>query len=153
MAFKGHGKEAVQVLNASDGKHFRLPRVVVTEAEPKEIADRSLYARGLFAIPVDAQYNPFQMVGFRAGNGKPQVRDQTGAVRVEHSQCFPGVDLAAVGIGSGRVCARRPMQSVGLLTSQVWLPSGALTQRCERYARSQVHEQNASAHRQLPQLR
>ena len=43
------------------------------------------------------------------------------------------------------------MHSVGLLAGKIRLPGGALTQRHERQARSQVYEQNASAHRQLPQ--
>src|SRR5882757_3344044 len=73
MPLKGHGEKAVQVLNASHRKHFRLPRVVVAEAKPKEITDRGLYTWGLFTVPVDAQYDAFQMVGFRAGNGEPQV--------------------------------------------------------------------------------
>src|ERR1700761_9777007 len=84
VPLKGHGEETVQIFYASDGKHFRLPGVVVTETKSEEIADGSLYARGFFAVPVNTEHNPLQMVRLRAGDGEPQMGNQAGAIRVEH---------------------------------------------------------------------
>src|ERR1700689_3997628 len=99
MPLEGHGKEAVQILYAADRKHLRLPRVVVAEPQAEEIPDRSFHTRCLLAVPVDAQHDPYEMVGFRAVDGKPQVRDQAGTVGIEQREGYPGVNLTIISIG------------------------------------------------------
>src|ERR1700761_4393661 len=64
MLLEGHREKTIQIFYAAYRKHFRLPRIVVTQAKSKEVADRRLYTRRLLAIPVNAQHNSLQVIRF-----------------------------------------------------------------------------------------
>src|SRR6202044_3572664 len=50
-------EEAVEAVFAAHRQQFRLPGVVVSQAQPEEVADRCFHTGCGLAIPIDAQAN------------------------------------------------------------------------------------------------
>src|ERR1700722_10212040 len=73
MALEGHGKKAVEAVLASHRKQLRLPGVVVSQAQSKEITNRCLHTGRGLPIPIDAQHYALQMGGLGASDRKPAV--------------------------------------------------------------------------------
>ena len=101
----GHGEKRVQAHITADGKQLRLPRIVVSQTQAEEIANRRFHTRGGLAIPIDAQHDTFQVVGLIARDGKPEVRNLAGPIGVEHGEGCAGLNSTRIRIGAGWVGA------------------------------------------------
>ena len=122
VLLKGHGKKRVQGAIVRDGKKLGFPDVIVTKAQPEEIAQGSLGTREAFAIPVHAQNQFLQMIRLRIVECEPDVREHAWAVHVENGERRPGLDGAKIGVAARGVSARNSLEHIGLWLREVCLP-------------------------------
>jgi hypothetical protein len=100
--------------------------VIFAEAEAEEVADGGFDTGALLVVPIDAQDDALQVIGFVVGDGEPDVRNFAGAGGVEHGLGGAGSDAAKVGVGAGGIGAGSAVQHVGLLEGEIRLPAGRL---------------------------
>src|SRR5699024_11874377 len=85
---------------------FRLIQMIPAQPQSKKIADWSFYAGSLFSVPVHTQYYFFEMIGLIAGNGHPDMFDNTGTLHFSNNPRFAGLNFVlpvAIVIGTRAV--------------------------------------------------
>src|SRR5262249_52650854 len=102
---KWHWEKGVEGFVCGHGKRNRLVKKILTETQAEKVADRRFDTWTRFPIPVDTQYEFFQMELFRRGDSDPNVGDYAWARYIEKIKVCTSRNRAKVGVSAGAVVA------------------------------------------------
>src|SRR5215469_6873177 len=112
VGVKRHSEECVECLFRSDGQWLRLEKKIFPEAEAKEIADGSLYARRAFIVPIHAKDQLLKVKLLARCDRNPEMSDHSWAGFVEDGKSLSGRNLTGIGVPASPVVARNPLEDV-----------------------------------------
>jgi hypothetical protein len=73
-------------------------------------------------VPIHSQNDTFQVLRFVARDDKPDMGNDTRAIRIEKRECRAGSNNASIIIRAGWIRTRGAMRDVSLLSSYIGLP-------------------------------